>query len=341
MAATPNKESPISSMNGKARPAQSNPSTSTSVPLRSIIPTLFALVTGSLAGAYVISSRLESEYQSSLSKLKSNYQISLAQNQLDFETCHEDLLEEKKAYSIDVANNNDGCQDTLKLVRSQWRHEELSCMQELEREILYSHKAYEDSTSALSYASDKLNKLREDNKLLKAEVEQTRNELKDVASNLESVTVEMQHARSQLEIAMKQLEESRSELAVLDSEIRRRDIERAECDKTHREMFTCQTSLQKSLEEGAADEVCVSRLASLMKERTELFEQIQFLTAEKTNAVEYTESMKNKVDHLENQLESANELLKEFVRESDNRKAETESILEKVRAKDKMNVLDR
>ena len=316
------------------------------VSTRQILALLFTLAIGCLLGGYATSSLLESEYQAILSQARANYQLSLSETKEGHKTCHQELAEQKKSYLDAVVGNDSGCTDELKLLKSQWRHEELSCQQEVEREMLWSHKALEDSTSALTRASAKLQSMKDEIAVARAELGSKHAELEHATTNLKSTRVQQQETQQQLDQIKGQWDNARSEfeqtqthLSTLEEEMERRDMERAACDKTHRDLDSCQNTLQKTLE-GGSDGYTAS-LDLLQNDKAALTRQLEILNAQNYKVVEESEFMKRRSDHVEKQLESANELVKEFEIERDRLKGDFDSISEKMRQRDRLSVLNR
>jgi chromosome segregation ATPase len=337
MAPSPQDKSPI--MNGTP---PVNASTKAS-PLQ-IILLLLTFLTGSLLGGYVTSSLLETEYQSILSSLRSNHQLSSSETRQQYQSCHAELTEEKKAHSASIANADDGCRDELKAVKSQWRHEELICQQELEREILWSHKAYEDGTRAITAATDKLEALKQQRIEMEQKLDTQQKELQQVTSNLQLTTNEKEQAQHRLESFLPQfnevtaeLEQLQSFISAIEAEMERRDIERAECDALHRELDTCRSSLEQSLE-GSIDG-CQTSMELLKTEKMELARMVSTLETKMNKVSEEKNVLDRRVDHLEGQLGGANALVGEFEVERDGLRSQLDLIERRMKERDQLRVL--
>jgi chromosome segregation ATPase len=343
MAASPQDKAKPNVMNGTAELNAAPKSTSLA---KQILALLFALTIGTLIGGYVTSSLLESEYQSILAQLRANYQLSLSETKEEHKICQDDLLEQKKSYTEAVSSNDDGCKDELKTLKSQWRHEELLCQQEVEREMLWSHKAYEDSTAAIAKATNKLQALKQEIGSLKSDLVNKHAEWEVAVSNLSSTQMQREEARQKLDQITLQLADvegqyhrTQKSLSTLGEELERRDIERAECDKIHRELDSCKRTLQKSLE-GTTDG-CTTSLDLLKDEKNDLSRQLEVMKTQNEKIIGESEFTNRRSAHVEKQLEGANALLSEFETERDALKVEIKTINDKIREKDRLSVLHR
>ena len=330
------------SMNGAAPPlnASSSRKSNNSISVKQILAFLSTLLLGLLLGGYATSSLLESEYRTVISTLISNNQIAISETKQEHYECHRDLLVAKEAHSKSISNTDDTfCQEELKSLQSQWRHEELSCHQEMEREIMWSHKAYQDSTAALRKAGEKLTRLKERSVTLSDELERKQTQLEQVTSELNQTTNQyakdkVQHKQLEAEwgFVQSQFQEMQTLFSSLEEEMERRDLERAECDKTHRDMMQCQQSLRQTLE-GKTDG-CTTSLEMASREKKELNSKI-------ASVEEQNESIKQRSNHLDAQLEGANALVREFESERNGLRDEIQKMQSMISEKDRLSVLDR
>lgn len=311
-----------------------------------ILALLFALAIGCLIGVYATSSLIESEYQSIASQLRSNYKLSLSETKEEHKICQEELAKQKKSYLQVVATNGDDCTEELKLLESRWKYAELSCQQEVEGEMVWSHKAFEDSTSALARVSQKLQSMRGEVTSTKIELEEKHAELEQVTSDLESTRMQHNEAQRKLEQILSQRDETIAQLnqtqslvSTLEKEMELRDLERAKCDQTHRDLNQCKKNLQKTVE-GSTDG-CTTSLDLLQNDKADLSHQLEALKSHNDKIVEESEFMKRRLDHVEKQLESANELVKVFEMERDGLKVEVENMIKKIQERDRLDVLHR
>ena len=328
--------------NGAAPPliTTTSPKSNNKISAKQLLAFLFSFAIGLVVGGYATSSLLESEYRTVISTLISNHQNSISDTKLEHNECHRDLLEAKEAYSRSTSQYGDTtCHEKLQSIQSQRRHEELSCHQEMEQEIMWSHKAYQDSTAALRKASDKLMETKERSIALSDELQRTKTQLELVTSNLQQTNdhytkeqIQRKELEAEWDFAKSQFEEMQTLFLSLEKEIERRDLERAHCDKSHRDMIQCQQSLRKTLE-GETDG-CTTSLELASHDKKELNSQITTLKREH-------DSVNRRSNLLETQLEGANALVKEFEIERDGLRDEIQKMQSIMSERDRLSVLDR
>ena len=335
-------------INGTSTPAP--PNASSQPLLTHILILLLTFIIGILSGAYGTSTLLESEYQQIVSKLRSNQHAALSISHQDYKTCQEELRDAKnivtQSTTADIANANDECSKELKAFQSQARHDALLCIQEMEREMMWSHKAYEDTTVALSTAETKLKLLKEESITVKQELQRRGSELNQVNSNLERTTTLYEEAKTKLDNIVSEVEEAKYafeqiqiHVGTFEEEIERRDMERAQCDVIYREYDTCKRSL-KGVLEGKTDG-CQTSISLLEKEKETLSSEVSTLEFRNKKIVEESESLRRRAVHLEQQLENENTLVRGVESERDGLLADVDGIWKKVGDRDRMTVLHR
>ena len=348
--ASPSKDVPTAPLiNGNSTPKPTDASYKPPL-VKHILILLSAFIIGILSGAYGTSTLLESEYQQIVSKLRSNQHVALSNSHQDYKTCHEELRDAKniltQSTTADIASANDECSKELKAFQSQARHDALLCMQEMEREMMWSHKAYEDTTAALSTAEAKLNLMKEESLTVKQELQRRGSELNEVNSNLERTTTLYEETKTKLDNIMFEVEEAnyafeqiKIEVGRFEEEIELRDMERAQCDVTHREYDKCTRSL-KGVLEGKTDG-CQTSISLLEKEKETLSSEVSTLEFRNNKIVEENESLRRRAIHLEEQAENANALVRAVESERDDLIADVDNIWKNVAERDRMTVVHR
>ncbi|KAL3780009.1 hypothetical protein HJC23_000299 [Cyclotella cryptica] len=340
-----NSQNPTHSTNTASKP----PSKST-VLLASC--SIALLLLGTLLGGFVTSRLLDSEYQQIIAKLRVNYQTSLTHSKEDRRTCLEEREAEKQptqdAALLSSHEASLRSHEEWKACQSQSIQTERMHQQEMERQLLATNRALEDANAGLERASHRLKQTRKEYQHIEFELErrklewnETTRKYHETVQQLQDATGQLERVQSTLSTTEGQLANAERELEAAGREFDRRDVERAECDKTHREMISCQKMLKDALGGTGKEEICVSTIGQLDRDKTDLLQELSAVKSERDRVFEEISFLQQHRTHLEEQLSGFSLLATEHERERDELREQTVAVYEKIQNRDRQFVLDR
>ncbi|KAL7518005.1 hypothetical protein ACHAWX_002871 [Stephanocyclus meneghinianus] len=357
MANTPqDKEATASSPTSNGDSSQTRSSNSIhqvpskSLPKSTLLAFAAAVALGILLGGFVVSRLLDSEYQQIIAKLRINHQTSLTRFKEDRRACHEERETEKQraTNALIAAQEASFCDEEVKACRSQSTDNERIYRQELEDQILSANNVLEDANAGLEKASQKLKRLREEYQRTetelgrkKAELDGTARKYHETVNHLQDSKAQLERVQNKLSSTERQLVNAERELEAAGREFDRRDVERAECDKTHRDMVSCQRMLNESLGGLGKDDLCSSTIQQLNKDKADLSQELSAARNEREKASEEITFLQQQRAHLEEQISGFSTLAGEHERERDELREQIVMVYEKIQVRDRQLVLDR